>query len=118
VADDEHAAELAKLRRQVDRAYAACLRLFDMALTYENVDADVRRRIRNRLVYGDPDGDVSAMMTLDDCGRPIPPELNAKQSHDTFTCPDCGMTSHNPHDAEHNYCGNCHQFYNAIKGAP
>lgn len=27
-----------------------------------------------------------------------------------FTCPLCGMTSHNPSDAEHGYCGNCHVF--------
>lgn len=27
-----------------------------------------------------------------------------------ITCPKCGMTSHNPHDEEQKYCGNCHQF--------
>jgi hypothetical protein len=27
-----------------------------------------------------------------------------------FCCPDCGMVSHNPADAEHGYCGNCHAF--------
>ena len=27
-----------------------------------------------------------------------------------FRCPFCGMVSHNPHDAEHHYCGNCHVF--------
>jgi hypothetical protein len=28
----------------------------------------------------------------------------------SFTCPDCGMTSHHPDDAKHGYCGNCHAF--------
>lgn len=27
-----------------------------------------------------------------------------------FTCPRCQMTSHNPHDAEAGYCGNCHDW--------
>jgi hypothetical protein len=36
-----------------------------------------------------------------------------KDSHATpsFTCPKCGMTSHNPHDVANNYCGNCHAFF-------
>ena len=25
----------------------------------------------------------------------------------SFTCPRCNMTSHNPHDEEEGYCGNC-----------
>lgn len=24
---------------------------------------------------------------------------------DTYTCPRCGRTSHNPHDARYRYCG-------------
>ncbi len=28
----------------------------------------------------------------------------------TFTCPKCGMTSYNPHDARQRYCGNCREF--------
>lgn len=27
-----------------------------------------------------------------------------------FKCPRCGMTSHNPKDAELGYCGACHDF--------
>lgn len=27
-----------------------------------------------------------------------------------FTCPKCRSTSHNPHDRENGYCGNCHEF--------
>lgn len=27
-----------------------------------------------------------------------------------FTCPHCGMTSHNPNDVAHAYCGACHRF--------
>lgn len=27
-----------------------------------------------------------------------------------FTCPLCGMTSHNPKDAREGYCGNCHRW--------
>lgn len=28
----------------------------------------------------------------------------------SFTCPDCGRTSHHPEDERSNYCGNCHEF--------
>lgn len=28
----------------------------------------------------------------------------------SFTCPRCGMTSHNPNDAREGYCGNCHDW--------
>lgn len=28
----------------------------------------------------------------------------------TFTCPDCGRTSHNPNDARERYCGACHTY--------
>lgn len=31
-------------------------------------------------------------------------------SPDSFTCPACGMTSHNPDDVAQGYCGNCHDF--------
>lgn len=27
-----------------------------------------------------------------------------------FTCPRCGMTSHNPNDEREGYCGNCHAW--------
>jgi hypothetical protein len=26
----------------------------------------------------------------------------------SFTCPDCGRTSHNPQDMAEGYCGHCH----------
>lgn len=29
---------------------------------------------------------------------------------DSFTCPRCGMTSHNPDDVREGYCGNCHDW--------
>lgn len=28
----------------------------------------------------------------------------------TFTCPQCGKTSHNPNDVRESYCGACHKF--------
>jgi predicted RNA-binding Zn-ribbon protein involved in translation (DUF1610 family) len=28
-----------------------------------------------------------------------------------FTCPDCGLTSHNLHDVATGYCGACHKWY-------
>jgi hypothetical protein len=34
--------------------------------------------------------------------------LNADGS---ITCHVCGMTSHNPNDAQHLYCGHCHRFH-------
>jgi len=27
-----------------------------------------------------------------------------------YTCPRCGMTSHNPNDARESYCGHCHDW--------
>jgi ribosomal protein S27AE len=29
---------------------------------------------------------------------------------DGFTCPRCGMTSHNPNDKRQGYCPNCHDW--------
>lgn len=29
---------------------------------------------------------------------------------ESFTCPRCGMTSHNPADVREGYCGNCHDW--------
>lgn len=29
---------------------------------------------------------------------------------ESFTCPVCGMTSYNPNDVQHSYCGNCHEW--------
>jgi hypothetical protein len=31
-------------------------------------------------------------------------------SAEAFTCPRCGITSHNPHDALAQYCGACHDW--------
>lgn len=31
-------------------------------------------------------------------------------SEQIFTCGKCGMVSHHPKDAEHGYCGNCHEY--------
>jgi hypothetical protein len=28
----------------------------------------------------------------------------------SFTCPECGMTSHNPNDVREGYCNNCHKW--------
>lgn len=35
-------------------------------------------------------------------------------SQPSITCPQCGMTSYHPMDIEKKYCGNCHQFHNAM----
>lgn len=29
----------------------------------------------------------------------------------SFTCPECGRTSHNPNDERYRYCGACHKFF-------
>jgi len=29
---------------------------------------------------------------------------------ESITCPQCGMTSHNPTDIKFGYCGNCHEY--------
>jgi hypothetical protein len=39
--------------------------------------------------------------------------LDGREFHESdtsFTCPICRMTSYNPNDIEHGYCGNCHAF--------
>jgi hypothetical protein len=36
----------------------------------------------------------------------------------SITCPKCGMTSHNPHDAANGYCGNCHEFTGDLPPLP
>jgi hypothetical protein len=41
---------------------------------------------------------------------------NADAEPPTFiTCPQCGMTSHNPNDVAYRYCGNCHQFHDQMR---
>jgi ribosomal protein S27AE len=32
------------------------------------------------------------------------------EADNDFTCPRCGMTSHNPNDVAERYCGNCHDW--------
>jgi hypothetical protein len=34
----------------------------------------------------------------------------------SFTCEQCGATSHNPNDVRERYCGNCHKFADAWLG--
>lgn len=31
-------------------------------------------------------------------------------SEESFTCPRCGMTRHNPDDVREGYCGSCHDW--------
>jgi ribosomal protein S27AE len=38
------------------------------------------------------------------------PGEDEEKSDPMFTCPKCGMTSHNSHDVWNAYCGNCHLF--------
>lgn len=33
----------------------------------------------------------------------------------TYTCPECGALSHNPHDEAERYCGRCHQYEERAK---
>ena len=53
------------------------------------------------------------MMT--DANDPPKPELkptcSVDRRGDSITCFVCGVTSRNPHDVYHRYCGNCHQFH-------
>jgi hypothetical protein len=35
-----------------------------------------------------------------------------------ITCGECGLTSHNPHDVAHRYCGNCHVFHDDVPAPP
>lgn len=32
------------------------------------------------------------------------------ENEPSYTCPVCKMTSYNPNDIQHRYCGNCHVF--------
>lgn len=36
---------------------------------------------------------------------------------ESFTCPRCGATSHNPTDVEEGYCGACHDFTGGAQSA-
>lgn len=36
-------------------------------------------------------------------------------AHPKIVCPQCKMESYNPHDIEHKYCGNCHQFHDEME---
>lgn len=36
----------------------------------------------------------------------------------SFTCPRCGAVSHHPLDAEHGYCGRCHDFTGGRRDEP
>jgi rubrerythrin len=40
--------------------------------------------------------------------RRIAEQLHAPAG--SFTCPRCGMTSHNANDVREGYCGNCHDW--------
>ena len=35
-----------------------------------------------------------------------------------FTCPQCGMVSHNPMDERERYCGRCHVFVDDPPSSP
>lgn len=47
--------------------------------------------------------------------RAVDPELADRMAAgtqpQTFTCPKCFRTSHNPNDARERYCGACHEFF-------
>jgi transcription elongation factor Elf1 len=36
-----------------------------------------------------------------------------KPMDESFTCPRCGRTSHNPNDVQEGYCGHCHDWTRA-----
>lgn len=36
----------------------------------------------------------------------------------SFTCPDCGATSHHPDDVANGYCGRCHAFTGSRGSGP
>jgi hypothetical protein len=36
------------------------------------------------------------------------------EAYPHVTCPQCGMTSYNPHDIEWGYCGNCHGYTSTV----
>lgn len=69
-----------------------------LALTVANSDPDLPPYLV--LTTFEPvmkDGEIVAL------SLPAPP----------FTCPRCGMTSHNPNDIREGYCGNCHDWTGA-----
>lgn len=33
----------------------------------------------------------------------------------SFTCPECGRTSHHPEDEKQGYCGACHKFFDPLR---
>jgi ribosomal protein S27AE len=45
-------------------------------------------------------------------------EAEVMEVYRQFTCPQCGMTSHNKYDIGHSYCGNCHTFVSDHTSSP
>lgn len=39
-------------------------------------------------------------------------------AHETYTCPRCMKTSHNPNDARHRWCGACNRFESEVGPPP
>ena len=44
------------------------------------------------------------------CPSGMPPRF----APTSITCPQCGMTSHNPTDVEMGYCSNCHGYTSTV----
>lgn len=48
------------------------IKVFDMTMATEGVDSHIRRRITNQLLFGNPYGDLTAMITTD--GETVSPK--------------------------------------------
>ena len=49
-------------------------------------------------------------MCAGDSGKDVLLKRWPATSEPSYTCPVCKMTSYNPNDIQHRYCGNCHRF--------
>jgi hypothetical protein len=67
---------------------------------------------RRALGLRSPSRDLVEAMRLADPAGTLAREVERVRGElpRSFTCPRCGMTSHNPADAVEGYCGNCHDW--------
>lgn len=57
---------------------------------------------------------IHAIRYLDNEGMIALAKAILERTTESITCPKCGMTSYNPNDIKHRYCGNCNQFHDGL----
>jgi hypothetical protein len=84
---------------------------------FAETSADWQELVRETLAYFDKSMDeflAEVAVGTEEMDRDMD-ELERQQAEEesppkSFTCPRCGMTSHNPTDVAEGYCSNCHDW--------